>query len=145
MYLPASFRVEDPARLHELMRRNSFATLVTCRADAPFVTHLPFVVDAAKGPHGSLRAHMARANEHWRQFEPGKESLVIFQGPHAYISPSLYAGGPSVPTWDYMVVHAYGIPRLLEGDEFYAALQDLVPRTTRIRRASICRRTTSAS
>jgi transcriptional regulator len=69
---------------------------------------------------------MARANPQWRHFADGQEALVIFQGPHAYISPSWYTDHQSVPTWNYAVVHAYGMPRLLEDVETRALLQSLV-------------------
>jgi transcriptional regulator len=114
MYLPSSFRAEDLGEIHALMRQYSFAILITQHDGAPFATHLPFLLDAERGPHGTLLAHMARANPQWRDFDSGREALVIFQGPHAYISPSWYEVHPSVPTWNYAVVHAYGIPRIIE-------------------------------
>jgi transcriptional regulator len=127
MYLPNSFREDDPALLHELMRQNNFAILVTQHDGAPFATHLPFMIDAQRGPHGTLLAHMARANPQWRDFAAGREALVIFQGPHAYISPSWYAAMPSVPTWNYAIVHAYGVPRIVEDhDRLYEILKRLV-------------------
>ncbi len=114
MYLPKSFQIEDLAELHAFMRAFGFATLVTQHAGAPFASHLPFLLDAERGPHGTLLAHMARANPQWRDFTAGGEALVIFQGPHAYISPSWYETHPSVPTWNYAVVHVYGQPRIVE-------------------------------
>src|SRR6266545_5827323 len=114
MYIPNSFREDDRSLLHDLMRQHNFGILVTQRDGTPFATHLPFLLDAERGPHGTLLAHMARANPQWRDFAAGGEALVIFQGPHAYISPSWYETHPSVPTWNYAVVHAYGIPRIVE-------------------------------
>jgi len=114
MYLPKSFQIEDLAELHGFMCAYNFATLVTQHQGAPFASHLPFMLDAERGRHGTLLAHMARANPQWRDFAAGGEVLVIFQGPHAYISPSWYATHPSVPTWNYAVVHAYGTPRIVE-------------------------------
>ena len=114
MYLPKSFQIEDIAELHAFMRAYSFATLVTQHEGVPFASHLPFLLDAARAPQGTLLAHMARANPQWRDFAAGGEALVIFQGPHAYISPSWYETHPSVPTWNYAVVHVYGIPRIVE-------------------------------
>jgi transcriptional regulator len=113
MYIPKSFKSEDLAQLHGLMRQYNFAILATQHAGAPFASHLPFMLDSARGPHGTLIAHMARANPQWRDFGSG-EVLVIFQGPHAYISPSWYEQHPSVPTWNYAAVHAYGVPRIVE-------------------------------
>jgi transcriptional regulator len=109
------------------MRRYNFATLVTQHEGAPFATHLPFLLDAGRGPSGTLIAHMARANPQWRDFAAGREALVIFQGPHAYISPSWYQTHPSVPTWNYAVVHAYGVPHIVEDrDTLYHMLEALV-------------------
>jgi transcriptional regulator len=126
MYIPKSNRADDRAQLHELMRQYNFATLVTQHQGAPFATHLPFLLDAERGAHGTLLAHMARANPQWRDFAAG-EALVIFQGPHAYISPSWYQSHPSVPTWNYAVAHAYGAPRLIEDhDTLYRMLELLV-------------------
>src|ERR1043165_2069854 len=90
MYTPGHFKVEDQALLYEFMRRFSFATLISFRPE-PQVSHLPFVVRAESAL--VLVGHMARANPHWRSFAEENESLVIFQGPHAYISPSFYSRG----------------------------------------------------
>ncbi|HLV81504.1 MAG TPA: FMN-binding negative transcriptional regulator [Chthonomonadaceae bacterium] len=126
MYIPVWFREEDPRILHELMRLYSFATLITTPEGLPFASHLPFLLDTERGPSGTLRAHMAKANPQWQHFAGCEEALVIFQGPHAYISPSWYADQLSVPTWNYVVVHAYGAPHLLEETTTRALLQDLV-------------------
>jgi transcriptional regulator len=127
MYIPNLNREDDPAELHQLMRRYNFATLVTQHDGAPFATHLPFLLDAERGTHGTLLAHMARANPQWRDFAAGQEALVIFQGPHAYISPSWYDVTPSVPTWNYVAVHAYGRPQIIEDRaRLYALLNTLV-------------------
>jgi transcriptional regulator len=100
------------------MRRHSFATLVTVEDGVPFATHLPFLVEPGpEGTQGRLLAHMARANPQWRAFSEDQDVLVIFQGPHAYVSPSWYVTQPNVPTWNYTVVHAYGRPRLIEEPE----------------------------
>jgi transcriptional regulator len=119
MYVPASFREERLDILHDVVRRNSFATLVTDDGEqGPFATHLPMLLDATRGPFGTLRAHVAKANPHWRLFASGKSSLAVFQGPHAYISPSWYVSTAGmVPTWNYVAVHAYGIARVIENDD----------------------------
>ncbi len=127
MYIPKAFREDHINTLHKLMREYSFATLITQHEGVPFATHLPFMLDAQRGPNGTLLAHMARANPQWHDFASGQEELVIFQGPHAYISPSWYEVELSVPTWNYAVVHAYGIPRLIEdGEELYQLLKTLI-------------------
>jgi transcriptional regulator len=121
MYTPQHFRVDDRAVLHDLMCRFSFATLVTTREGRPIASHLPFLVYPDGGEYGRLVGHMARSNEQWRDFGAeeedraglSREALAIFQGPHTYISPSWYETHPSVPTWNYMVAHAYGVPRIL--------------------------------
>jgi transcriptional regulator len=127
MYIPKSFGEDDIGTLHKLMREYSFATLVTQHEGVPFATHLPFLFDAERGPHGILLAHMARANPQWHDFDTAQEVLVIFQGPHAYISPSWYEVELSVPTWNYAIVHAYGLPRLIEEhDKLFNLLKTLI-------------------
>jgi transcriptional regulator len=118
MYIPAHFSETRRDVLHDLIRRHSFGTLVSQTAEGLFATHLPFLVDASRGEHGTLLAHMARANPHWRSFleEGTPESMAIFNGPHAYVSPSWYGTDRAVPTWNYAVVHAYGRPRLVEDE-----------------------------
>src|SRR5712692_2294121 len=127
MYIPKAFREDDISRLHTFMEAYSFATLVTQHESIPFATHLPFLLDAERGPNGILLAHMARANPQWHDFASAQEVLVIFQGPHTYISPSWYEVELSVPTWNYAVVHAYGLPHLIEdGEELYKLLKTLI-------------------
>jgi transcriptional regulator len=124
MYLPAHFREDRPEVLHEIVRRYSFATLVSHDADGALIaSHLPFLFDAAQN---RLRSHMARANPHWRGFGGGGEAMVIFQGPHAYVSPSWYESKLQVPTWNYVTVHAYGVPRIVEGDDVRAIVGETV-------------------
>lgn len=112
MYLPQHYEVTDQAVLYDLMRRFSFATLVSVHEGLPFATHLPFVVK-----EGLLSSHVARANPQWTSLEPNSEVLIIFQGDHSFISPTWYEKHPSVPTWNYMTVHAYGKPRIVEEPE----------------------------
>ena len=108
MYTPAAFRIDDLPTLHAFVRQHSFATLVTAAAE-PFVTHLPLLLDADRGPHGTLVGHFARPNSHWQMDHVTQQSVAIFHGPHAYISPSWYrAGTTAVPTWNYAAVHAHG-------------------------------------
>jgi transcriptional regulator len=127
MYIPKAFREDDLNTLHKFMREYSFAILITQHEGVPFATHLPFMLDTRHGPNGTLLAHMARANPQWHDFVSEQEVLVIFQGPHAYVSPSWYEVELSVPTWNYAVVHAYGTPRLIEDDEeLYKLLKILI-------------------
>jgi transcriptional regulator len=117
MYTPKFNQVSDRAILIEAMRAYSFAILfgplnstgdpATSRA-----THLPLVIKD-EGPHGLLEGHFAKANPHWQSLA-NQETLVIFPGPHSYVSPSLYAEELSVPTWNYIAIHAYGTLSLVE-------------------------------
>ena len=114
MYVPATFAETAPDALTAIIRRHAFALLVSTGDDGvPFATHLPFLYDAAQGPHGRLSAHMARANPHAALLD-GRPALVVFAGPHAYVSPSWYGQHPSVPTWNYVAIHAYGAPRVID-------------------------------
>jgi transcriptional regulator len=127
MYLPERFREDDLPTLQALMRDYSFATLVTQHEGVPFASHLPLILAADEGPYGTLYGHMARANPQWRDFDPSQETLVIFQGPHTYVSPSWYEEELSVPTWNYAAIHAYGSPAVITADEAcYALLETLV-------------------
>jgi len=117
MYIPKFNRVDDRDLLLEAMRRYSFAILFG-PADAPSgptATHLPLLVKD-KGEHGLLEGHFARANAHWADLS-GRETLVVFPGPHTYVSPRNYVEELSVPTWNYIAIHAYGTLELIEGDE----------------------------
>jgi transcriptional regulator len=127
MYIPAAFAICDPAKLTDFMSQNSFALLVSHDGKASFASHLPFLYHAQEGTQGTLLSHMARANRHWQLFTPDEEVLVIFQGPHAYISPSWYVSDVAVPTWNYATVHAYGKVSLLKTDaELDAVLDETV-------------------
>lgn len=95
------------------MRANPFAILVSAGNGSPFATHIPVLSTEATGEF-RLRGHVARNNPHWKLLEQERETLVVFHGPHAYISPSLYGSRESVPTWNYAAVHAYGRARVFE-------------------------------
>nr|HET6901012.1 FMN-binding negative transcriptional regulator [Ktedonobacteraceae bacterium] len=116
MYIPAHFRENDMSTLQQFIQEYSFGILVTQHEGTPVANHLPFLLDAGRGSQGVLRAHMARGNAQWRMLDETEEVLVIFQGPHSYVSPSWYRDDveESVPTWNYAAVHAYGRPRLIE-------------------------------
>jgi transcriptional regulator len=127
MYSPAHFKIEDRAELLAFMRRHSFATIVTHDGAVPHATHMPVLMREKEGTHGTLVTHMARANPQWRHFADGREVLVMFTGPHAYVSPAWYATQPAVPTWNYTAVHAYGRPRIVDDPaRFTAMLNELV-------------------
>src|SRR5688500_3243148 len=132
MYVPEHFRESRIERLHALIREHSFGILVSTVDGAPFATHLPLLIDAERGPYGTLVGHMARANPHWRSFigayasTATGDSLVVFSGPHAYVSPSWYETPIAVPTWNYAAVHVYGSPRVIDDE---TAVTQLLART----------------
>lgn len=108
MYVRASHQPRSAAEVIEVMREHMFATLITTSADGLIASHLPFVIDPARGEHGTLYAHMARNNPQSAVIGSDAEALVTFLGPHAYISPSWYEDRATAPTWDYVAVHCYG-------------------------------------
>jgi transcriptional regulator len=117
MYVPGSFKVDDEAQIEAFLRRYDFATLVSAPATGMVASHVPLLVRRA--PEGLvLVGHVARANPHWRLMDGQGESMAIFQGPHGYVSPTWYASGPAVPTWNYTAVHAYGKPRVAADPTF---------------------------
>ena len=116
MYIPEFNRQEDRATILAFMKANPFAILVSNADGVPFATHLPLLIDEA-GDQIMVQGHMAKANAHWKSMKEGEESLVIFHGPHAYISPTLYENRESVPTWNYAAVHLYGEPTLFTDEE----------------------------
>lgn len=114
MYVPRAFERTDRDELHGFAAAHPFAVLVSDHNGEPFATHLPLLVERSTG---ALVGHMARANPHWTALE-GKPVLAIFNGPHAYVSPTWYEAEDVVPTWNYVAVHATGTFRVLhdEGD-----------------------------
>jgi transcriptional regulator len=113
MFIPASFRVDDRETLLAFLGRYGFATLVSVYQGELHATHVPLVVDQE---NGLLLGHLARGNPQWNGFGD-TESLAIFMGPHAYVSPTWYTTNPAVPTWNYAAVHVYGVPRLLSPEK----------------------------
>lgn len=112
MYSPSYNRLEDRAELLEFMRANSFAVLVTGTGGTLHASHLPVMIHQ----HGDkivIDTHMAKNNPQWRELFDD-EVMVIFAGPHAYVSPRWYEERERVPTWNYAAVHAYGIPKMIE-------------------------------
>lgn len=124
MYIPQSFAERDLPTLHAYMEANPLGALITStEANGLYATHLPLVLDRTAGEMGHLIGHFSRANPHGRDLSiDGKEAMVIFTGPDAYITPQWYATkretGKAVPTWNYIAVHTYGQLRLSEDPEF---------------------------
>ncbi|MBF6594425.1 MAG: FMN-binding negative transcriptional regulator [Thermaceae bacterium] len=113
MYIPKFNQVTDAGVMLEFMQHNAFATLVSLHQGMPFATPIPFVVESTQ----RLTGHMAKANPQWTSFEQNGQVLIIFQGHHSFISPTWYEKHPSVPTWNYMTVQAYGKLRVVEEPE----------------------------
>jgi transcriptional regulator len=136
MYQPSHFKQTDPDAWQAVLREHPFATLVSQGAGGLTADHLPFEFDAGQGSHGTLLAHVARANPLWQQAD-GAEVLAIFQGPQAYITPSWYEAkaetGKVVPTWNYAVVHLHGRLRAVDDAVW---LRGFVERLTRRHEAS---------
>jgi transcriptional regulator len=129
MYLPKLYEVTDPAVIEAFIHTHDFAILVNADAEGvPVATHLPLELVVNEAGERVLYGHFARPNPQWRTLRPEQTVLAIFQGPHAYISPRWY-DHPNVPTWNYLTVHAYGKPRLMEdSDEVFGLLKRLVDR-----------------
>ncbi|MDH3713288.1 MAG: FMN-binding negative transcriptional regulator [Gammaproteobacteria bacterium] len=122
MYIPRHFQETDTQRLFAMVEKYSFAVLVSVVDGAPLITHLPLLLDRERQ---TLLGHLANANPQVDSLFDGRQTLAVFQGPHAYISPRWYAS-PNVPTWNYVAVHAYGCATRLDDD----GLADLLERLT---------------
>jgi len=125
MYRPDAFRMDDRETLLAHAMAHPFATVITQHGGALTVSHLPLLVDPERCV---LRGHLARQNPQYRDLAAESETLAIFHGPHAYVSPSVYEDHPSVPTWNYVVVHVRGRGRLVDEPTLRTLLDDLVGR-----------------
>src|SRR4051812_39174505 len=124
MYLPAPFRIDDQSVSEAFMRRFDFATVVTVSPSAGlYASHLPVLV-RRNGNRMVIAGHLARRNEHWPLMDGRTASLIVFHGPHGYISPTWYRAGPAVPTWNYAVVHAHGCPAVRDDPQFMTGVLD---------------------
>ena len=124
MYRPTVFQEDNVDKLISFVRANSFATLVSICDGVPFASHIPLVVNV-EADVVKLTGHLAKQNPQWQSF-PAAESLAIFTGAHAYISPTLYEKQESVPTWNYIAVHAYGIPQVINFADAPAAMNEMI-------------------
>ena len=115
MYIPPYYKETDEQKLIEFMQAHSFASLISTNNANIRATHLPFLIEKREEKM-YLVTHMAKANPQWEELIKN-ETLVIFQGPHAYISPTHYEKKQNVPTWNYIAVHAYGKATLLKSQE----------------------------
>ncbi|MFD2671179.1 FMN-binding negative transcriptional regulator [Marinicrinis sediminis] len=122
MYIPAVNQVNDPEKLADFITTYSFGILFSQTEEGPWATHLPFVVKRGENHTLELLGHMAKVNPHWSKIR--EEILVVFQGPHAYISPTWYGEKQTAPTWNYTAVHAYGRFECVDNrDELIAILE----------------------
>jgi transcriptional regulator len=112
MYAPPYNCIEDRTEIVAMMRAHNFCLLVTGTGGELHGSHLPCVVDE-RGERIVIELHMAKANPQWQQFFDD-EVLVVFSGPHAYVSPRWYAREPAVPTWNYAAMHAYGTVKVFD-------------------------------
>ena len=124
MYRPTAFQEDEIGKLVAFMQANSFATLVSIVDGVPFATHVPLVVTEDAGGV-KLVGHLAKQNPQGQAFEAA-ESLAIFTGPHAYISPALYEKRESVPTWNYIAVHAYGFPKVITFNDAPSSMDQMI-------------------
>jgi transcriptional regulator len=113
LYVPKQFQQTDPKHLLEVMMRYNFAILFSMVEGAPFATHLPVLASELDG-QWIIDAHVARANPHWRALSDGAPALIVFEGPHTYVSPTQYRSSQRVPTWNYLTVHASGPVSVLD-------------------------------
>jgi transcriptional regulator len=121
MYTPRAFALDDLPELQQLMHHTRLAQLVTFGEQGLVASHLPLLLNPDEGPNGTLYGHLAKANRQWQDLQNGAEALVIFAGAEAYISPAFYPAkaehGKVVPTWNYLAVHAYGLPQVFTDAE----------------------------
>jgi transcriptional regulator len=125
MYIPKHHEATDTAALHGLIKSYPLGLWVTTSGGELLANHVPFLLQPERAPYGTLVGHVARANPVWQQFATTQRSIVSFQGADAYITPSWYpskhATGKAVPTWNYAVVHAHGMPRAIEDQDWLRA------------------------
>lgn len=128
MYSPNFYRVDDRKLVDELITSESFAAMITPALPEPIVSHLPFLLDESEAEKPRLLSHMARANPHWKAFAQTPGTMLVYQGPHAYVSPAWYEPKPdNVPTWNYAVVHVRGTAKIVDDRErSYEVMKKLV-------------------
>jgi transcriptional regulator len=120
MYIPKHFNETDLQKILNLIRQHAFGTLITSHNNIPMASHIPFLIEETQ-PF-KLRGHLAYANEQWKHIQDDGSVMLIFQGPHTYISPRWYKNA-GVPTWNYAMVHIYGKANILKAPD---KLQNIV-------------------
>jgi transcriptional regulator len=125
MYVPPRYRVTDDSEIDRFVRAHGFATLVSHGREGLMATHIPVELDYESDGVRRLRGHVSKANPQWKQLADSSEAMIVFLGPHTYISPTWY-DHPNVPTWNYQAVHFYGTVQLTPSpDELSPALRTL--------------------
>lgn len=126
MYIRKDHRLDDPDAIFALMQARPLGAWVCASAEGLIANHVPFLLDRSRGPLGTLLGHVSRGNPVWRALAGGGQSVVMFQGPDAYISPGWYPGktahGKVVPTWNYVVAHAHGVARAIDDRDWLLAM-----------------------
>ena len=112
MYTPKAFREPDVGANLDFVEQQGFGALISVGAEGPVITHLPVLVDRDQGRQCLLRAHVAKANDHWRSLDD-RPATMVFSGPHCYVSAGWYRDRNVVPTWNYVAVHLHGTARLV--------------------------------
>jgi len=125
MYIHPLNRWENEPEILEFIKENAFGTLVSQVNGKPWATHFPFFLEEKPNGKFALLGHLAKANPQWKTIQELQEVMVIFQGPHAYISSSWY-NHENVPTWNYLAVHVYGKAKIIEGEDLLRHLKTLV-------------------
>ncbi|PKB77778.1 MAG: transcriptional regulator [SAR202 cluster bacterium MP-SInd-SRR3963457-G2] len=133
MYVPRHYAVTDRQQLHDFIKGNGFGIMFSGNGPEPVASHLPFILDESAGEQGTLLSHMAGANRQWRHAD-GQQVLTVFQGPHTYVSPTWYQDPETVPTWNYVAVHVYGILKVVQDQE---RIQNILARITDYYEASL--------
>jgi len=127
MYIPKYYEEKDWSEIEQLIKEFGFATLISILNHEPIAAHIPLELSKNEAEEWILSGHVSRANQIWKSFEPGKDVLAIFMGPHTYVSPTWY-NHKNVPTWNYKAVHVYGKIRVLEGEELKNGLRNMMAR-----------------
>lgn len=125
MFTPKNYRNDNIDEIHDFINHNGFAILINQVNNRPWATHIPLVLDKNAEGKDVLVGHIAKTNPQWKDFNENEQVLVIFNGPHTYISSSWY-DHENVPTWNYLAVHVYGKIKIMEGQQLYEALAKLV-------------------
>jgi len=124
MFIAPDNRNEDIEEIRDFVKNNGFGILINKTNERFHGTHIPLVLETDADGNDILHGHIAKANPQWKNFQTSDEILVIFNGPHAYVSSSWY-NHENVPTWNYIAIHVYGSIKIIEGEELMNSLRKL--------------------